>query len=416
MVTQGAIENLATGFTRTWQRPPTEEELQGLVRDYIREEAAYREALAMGLDRDDMIVRRRLRQKLEFLSDDLASRTEPTDDQLQVFLRAHPELFHREPLFSFIQVYLNPQIHGANLRRQESRLLNLLQKGRPDLGAQGDPFLLPQSFQDITLADVKKTFGEQFTSALSTLPVGQWRGPIPSSYGEHLILLSKRTDHYVPALAEVRDQVRREWFDAKRVEATNQFYEALLRRYTVRINARRKESRAGTLMRRTLLFFTFVAMFANNLPAHEVRPAYLQLRQTAADSYDIFWKVPALGDNMRLSLYVQLPAACSNVSQPRGFYSAGAYTEQWSVKCPGGLAGSTIRIEGLTATLTDALVRVERLDGPSRSRVSPLRLPPSPWKPRLAASRSHGPISSWASNIFLPGSTIYFSCRVCCFW
>ncbi len=86
VVTQAAIENLATGFTRTWQRPPTEDELQGLVRDYIREEAAYREALALGLDRDDMIVRRRLRQKLEFVSDDLATRTEPSDAELQSFL------------------------------------------------------------------------------------------------------------------------------------------------------------------------------------------------------------------------------------------------------------------------------------------------------------------------------------------
>jgi hypothetical protein len=93
VVTQGTIENPVTGFTRTWQRPPTEEDLRGLIRDYIREEAAYRQALAMGLDRDDMILRRRLRQKLEFVSDDLASRTEPSERDLQTFLAAHPELF-----------------------------------------------------------------------------------------------------------------------------------------------------------------------------------------------------------------------------------------------------------------------------------------------------------------------------------
>jgi hypothetical protein len=138
-------------------------------------------------------------------------------------------------LFSFNQIYLNPQIHGTNLQHDESRLLNVLQKGRIDLTAQGDPFLLAQSFQDISLSDVKKTFGEQFASALSTLPLGQWRGPVPSSYGEHLILLSKRTDRYTPALAEVRDQVRREWFDASRIDATNRFYEALLSHYAVRI-------------------------------------------------------------------------------------------------------------------------------------------------------------------------------------
>jgi hypothetical protein len=237
LVTQGTIENLVTGFTRTWQRPPTEEEFRGLIRDYIREEAAYRQALAMGLDRDDMMVRRRLRQKLEFLSDDLASRTEPSDKDLQAFLEAHPELFQKEALFSYQQIYLNPQVHGANLPRDESRLLNLLQKAaqRPDLAGLGDPFLLPQSFQSISLAEVKKTFGEQFASGFSALPIGQWRGPVSSSYGSHFIFLSQRSAGYLPALADVRDQVRREWLDAKRIEATDRFYETLLRRYTVKI-------------------------------------------------------------------------------------------------------------------------------------------------------------------------------------
>jgi PPIC-type PPIASE domain len=235
VVTQGTIENLVTGFTRTWQRPPTEEELRGLVRDYIREEATYREALAMGLDRDDMIVRRRLRQKLEFLSDDLASRTEPSDNDLQAFVKTHPELFQKEVSFSFRQIYLNPQIHGANLRRDESYLLNLLQKAQPGLTALGDPFLLAQSFQNISLAGVKKTFGEQFASGLSALPIGQWRGPASSSYGAHFIFLSQRSEGYLPPLADVRDQVRREWLNAKRIEATDRFYEALLRHYTVKI-------------------------------------------------------------------------------------------------------------------------------------------------------------------------------------
>src|SRR5579864_1607489 len=103
VVTQGDLENIITGFTRTWQRPPTEDELRGLVRDYIREEAAYREALALGLDRDDMIVRRRLQQKLEFLSDDLATRTQPSDADLQSFLEAHKGMFQTEPLVSFRQ-------------------------------------------------------------------------------------------------------------------------------------------------------------------------------------------------------------------------------------------------------------------------------------------------------------------------
>jgi hypothetical protein len=116
-------------------------------------------------------------------------------------------------------------------------------------------------------------------------------------------------------------------------------------------------------MRRLLLCFILLPTVAATLSAHEVRPAYLQLHQTSADTYDVFWKVPALGDNMRLGLYVKLPEACSNLARPTGLFSLGAFSEQWSIRCPGGLAGSTIRIEGLTATLTDVLVRVERLDG-----------------------------------------------------
>lgn len=119
-------------------------------------------------------------------------------------------------------------------------------------------------------------------------------------------------------------------------------------------------------MRRVLFLIAICVSLAGKVFAHELRPAYLQLHQTGSESYDVFWKVPAAGDNLRLSLYVQLPETCTNQTQPRGVFSSGAYSEQWSVNCPGGLSGSTIRIDGLTATLTDVLVRIERLDGSSQ--------------------------------------------------
>jgi hypothetical protein len=237
VVTQASIENLVTGFTRTWQRPPTEEELQGLVRDYIREEAAYREALALGLDRDDMIVRRRLRQKLEFVSDELATRREPTDAELQSFLQAHRGAFQTEPLYSFRQIYFNPQVHGANLHRDVARVLDHLQHGNSRADDAGDPFLLQRIFDDVSPADLKKTFGEQFASAVGVLPVGSWQGPIESGYGTHLVYVEKRTDSRLPALSEVREQVRREWLNAKQQEATDRFYEVLLKQYTVKIES-----------------------------------------------------------------------------------------------------------------------------------------------------------------------------------
>ena len=106
--------------------------------------------------------------------------------------------------------------------------------------------------------------------------------------------------------------------------------------------------------------------------AHEVRPAYLQLRQTTAETYDVLWKVPGRGQDLRLSIYVELPKNCRNESQPRGAFGDNAFTEQWGIKCANGLIGNSIRINGLKATMTDVLVRIERLDGTTQiARLTP---------------------------------------------
>jgi hypothetical protein len=237
VLTRGTVDNLVTGFTRTWQRPPMEEELQGLMRDYLREEVAYREALALGLDRNDMIVRRRLQQKLEFLSDDLATRKEPSQQELQTFLQAHSNLFRTEPRFTLQQVYFNPQLHLGSLQHDIVRTQQELQASGRRINPEnlGDPFLLQQRFENVPLSDLKNTFGEKFATALPSLPVATWQGPIESGYGDHLLYITERTEGRLPALSEVRDQVRREWLEAKRKEALDKFYQALLSRYTINI-------------------------------------------------------------------------------------------------------------------------------------------------------------------------------------
>lgn len=125
-------------------------------------------------------------------------------------------------------------------------------------------------------------------------------------------------------------------------------------------------------MKRALLPFIFVAAFASGLSAHEVRPAYLELRETAPETYDVLWKVPARGGNMRLSLQVEFPSDTTNVTTSRTLFANEASTERWSVKRPNGLTGGTIHIAGLTATMTDVLVRMERLDGTTQvTRLTP---------------------------------------------
>jgi hypothetical protein len=237
VVTTGQIEHLAAGFATLWQRPPTEPELKGLIDDWVREEIATREAIAMGLDKDDTVIRRRLRQKLEFVSDDIIARTKPTDADLNAYLHARPESFRIEPRFTFNQVYLDPAKHGAHLARDAVRLLADLRHGgaKIDFGSLGDSFLLGHTFQSTPTSEIVKQFGEGFTVALGALPPGQWQGPLDSSYGVHLVWVSEHTEGHLPALAEVRDAVRREWENARRLQGNEDFYQALLKRYTVTI-------------------------------------------------------------------------------------------------------------------------------------------------------------------------------------
>jgi hypothetical protein len=237
VVTRGHVAAMAESFARTWQRPPTSAELEGLVRDWVRDEVLYREAVALGLDKDDTVIRRRLRQKMEFVSEDIAAQTEPSDADLTGYLQAHPDAFRVEPQFTFRQVYLDPDKHGASLARDAAQVL--AQLNHPDNGgdaaALGDSFLLEHQFEAIPASEVVKQFGATFAATLAGLPTGAWSGPVESGYGMHLVLVSERTEGRLPALAEVRETVRREWDNARRLTANDTFYAELLRRYTVTI-------------------------------------------------------------------------------------------------------------------------------------------------------------------------------------
>ena len=145
VITPGLVEHLASGFGRTWQRPPTDAELKGLIDDYVKEEIATREAVGMGLDRDDTIIRRRLRQKLEFLAEDASSAAPATDAELRAWLDKHPESFRAEPQLAFRQVYVSPERRGASAGRDAETLLARLRAKGKDATTDGlgDPSMLP---------------------------------------------------------------------------------------------------------------------------------------------------------------------------------------------------------------------------------------------------------------------------------
>lgn len=246
VITQGRIEQLATGFALMNQRPPDTAELSGLIDDAIREEVFYREARAMGLDQDDTIVRRRLRQKLEFVSEDVARAPEPTDAQLQAYLQAHLDEFRLETRYTFTQVYLDPQRHEKQLEADVRQALSALQRGETTTNADkfGDAFLLDHHFDAITAGELTRVFGAKFEVALRAVPTGQWLGPITSGFGVHLVLVSRRDESRTASLDDVRGEVRRQWLHAQRGEANERFYADLRKRYQVTVN-RSPKSDAG---------------------------------------------------------------------------------------------------------------------------------------------------------------------------
>jgi parvulin-like peptidyl-prolyl cis-trans isomerase-like protein len=220
VISASRVATLADGFARTWRRPPTEQELQGLVEEYIRDEIFYREGRAAGLDRDDFVIRRRVRQKMEFLAEDMAA-AEPSDEQLAVYLASNPERFRTEDRLTFHQVFLSATRRGNALDGDAKQIAETLARtgAAVDMATMGDPFLLGEEFREMSHTDIARTFGEGFAKQLSAVQPGRWQGPIPSSFGVHFVLVDERAKGSLPPLDTVREAVQREWLNARRVEA-----------------------------------------------------------------------------------------------------------------------------------------------------------------------------------------------------
>jgi hypothetical protein len=231
-VTPELIDELVASFRMTWRRPPTESELGGLLESYLREEVFYREALRMGLDRDDPVIRRRLSQKLEFLSEDLAGATPPTRTELETYLAENPERFRREPRLSFAHVYFSVDRRGTDADADARAVLARMDE-TSEPTALGDPFVLPNVFEDLTTTQVASTFGADFADTVASLEPGPWQGPIRSGYGLHLVRVFHRVEGGIPPLSQIQDEVTREVLAERKSRTDRAVFQGLLTQYRV---------------------------------------------------------------------------------------------------------------------------------------------------------------------------------------
>jgi hypothetical protein len=237
VITQGVIDDLVTQHVAARGREPSTTELNHLIESYVRDEILYREGVRLGLERDDIVVKRRVRQKIEMIAEEDASTGAPTEADLSAYLTANPARFVQPALLTFEQVFLGQPmsepavVHAVAVTREGLR-------SGTDPETLGKPTLLPHRMT-LTPADlVARDFGASFAAALEKVPVGEWVGPIASSFGAHYVRVSDRTPAVAPPLTAVRDQVVREWENERRQRARNDAYTKMRGEYQFSIETK----------------------------------------------------------------------------------------------------------------------------------------------------------------------------------
>jgi parvulin-like peptidyl-prolyl isomerase len=212
------------------------EQLRNLAEARVREEIFYREALSLGLDEDDTIVRRRLAQKMEFLFEDVAALRDPSPAELSAWFEKHAGSFTLPARVTFRHLYFSPDRRGARTRDDAARALAKLAGApadAPAAAALADPFMFQDYYADRSLEEIARDFGPGFARELFELSPGAWSGPVESGYGWHLVWLDGITPAQAPAFEDVESEVRREWIEDQRAEIRERAFEAMRARYQV---------------------------------------------------------------------------------------------------------------------------------------------------------------------------------------
>ena len=236
VVSAGDIERLSANWSKTWNRSPTETELKGLVESYIREEVYYREALALGLDQDDTVLRRRLMQKMEFLSNDLADLSNPDETALNDYFLLNKDKYELPARISFTHIYFSLDMHGNRIFDAAEKVLTDIRASSPSISRasdRGDSFMLKYDFILETPFEVARLFGQGFAEQIFQTKTDNWQGPIQSGYGLHLVQINEKVEARMPELAAVIDKVRTDYMFEQRQKTNKAIYERFKERYEI---------------------------------------------------------------------------------------------------------------------------------------------------------------------------------------
>jgi hypothetical protein len=236
LVNVSKVQWMQNSWKQRWNRLPTKEELDGLIQQYIKETVLYKEAVHMGLDKDDGIIRRRLAQKVEFLAKDLVIYTPPTEEDLKKYYEEHQDKYKPDVTYTFTQIYFDPDKRGENTlddaKKVKEKLVaqgSMLQK----IEGLGDDYMTANYFVANTPMEIRKNFGSGFAQSVMELKAGVWHGPVLSGFGTHLVFINEIVSPPVPPLEEIKARVLEDWISDKREELNDEFYKALKAEYTI---------------------------------------------------------------------------------------------------------------------------------------------------------------------------------------
>jgi hypothetical protein len=230
------LRTMTAYFESQWHRPPTPQEFQAMVEDKIKQEVLYREGLAMGLDKDDTIVKRRMAQKVQFLAEDVATAHEPSTAELKAWFEKNSSKFALPSRYSFRHIYFSPDKRGRNARNDAADVLAKI-TGQPEdsplIPSAADRFMFQDYYGDRTPSAIAKEFGPQFAVALEKVKPGSWQGPIESGFGWHLVFVDTVIPGRIPAFEEVESEVKTAWLGEQKAQAWQKAYQTMRAKYTV---------------------------------------------------------------------------------------------------------------------------------------------------------------------------------------
>ncbi|RKX35844.1 MAG: hypothetical protein DRP71_02205 [Verrucomicrobia bacterium] len=238
-ITEVDLARLEELWVMQWRRPPTPEELKGSLDGYIREEILYREALLLGLEKNDTIIRRRLSQKMEFLSSDLADMSNPTASELEVFYQDNAEDYLDPTRYTFTQFFLSPDRRGETATDDAGRLIEDLNAGSlstVEIAERTDRFMLPREFINQSATQIGRTFGTGFADGFENLPIEKWTGPFRSGYGLHVVRIESKTKESQPSLESIEDRVRQDFTFRRRRDMNDAVFDKLAQSYEIRFD------------------------------------------------------------------------------------------------------------------------------------------------------------------------------------